>query len=208
MANFLDELNKAAEKLQASAQSLLDKTDIDEKIVAAATDAWAKAQSLLDQTDIDEKALAAAGNLKDKAQAILEKACPAALDGAKDLMDKGAKKLQQMREGDAMDQIGRDVAEQVEKIRAAATSAIDPIHAFMQSQLHDEAKAAEAAVEEAVEGAAAEAAVEEAVEGAAAEAAVEEAVGDAAVEEAAKATIEEAAVEDLIEDTVDNTAAE
>ena len=48
MAGLLDEVNKAVSKIQESAKSVLDKTDIDEKIVEAAKDLKEKAQAALD----------------------------------------------------------------------------------------------------------------------------------------------------------------
>lgn len=73
MAGLMDELNKAAAKLQESAKALLDKTDIDEKVIAAAKDVQVKAQELLDKTDIDEKVVAAAKDVQAKAQELLDK---------------------------------------------------------------------------------------------------------------------------------------
>ena len=46
---------KPLDALRGKVQELLDKTDIDEKIVAGAKGLKDKAQELLDKTDVDEK---------------------------------------------------------------------------------------------------------------------------------------------------------
>ena len=120
MAGLLDEVNKAVSKIQESAKSVLDKTDIDEKIVEAAKDLKDKAQAALDKTQVDDKLAEAAKNLK---QALTPTE----------------------REKDAMDVIKEEVTAQFDQIRAAAKGT-DPIHDFMNRQ---NAPAAEAPAPEA-----------------------------------------------------------
>ena len=123
---------------------MLDKTDIDEKIVEAAKDLKDKAQAALDKTDIDEKSVEAAKGLKDEAQAALDKT------QVDDKLAEAAKNLKQVltpteREKDAMDVIKEEVTAQFDQIRAAAKGT-DPIHDFMNRQ---NAPAAEAPAPEA-----------------------------------------------------------
>ena len=132
MAGLLDEVNKAVSKIQESAKSVLDKTDIDEKIVEAAKDLKDKAQAALDKTDIDEKLADAAKELKNRAHAALEKT------QVDDKLAEAAKNLKQVltpteREKDAMDVIKEEVAAQFDQIKAAAKGT-DPIHDFMNRQ--------------------------------------------------------------------------
>ena len=53
-------------------QELLDKTDVDEKVVEAVKGLPGKLQGLLDKTDIDEKIVDGAKNLTDKVGAFLK----------------------------------------------------------------------------------------------------------------------------------------
>ncbi len=136
MAGLMDELNKVVKNVQDGAKELLDKTDIDEKIVSAAKDLKDRAQEALDKTDIDEKLAVAAKDLKDKAQETFEKVRPGVEEtlakagaGAKDLIDKANEKLNGPQTKDAMDHIREEVDAQVNKIRAAAHGT-DPIHDF------------------------------------------------------------------------------
>ena len=57
---------KAAGGLGDKIQGILDKTDIDEKIVEGAKDLKEKAQGLLDKTDVDEKIVDGAKNVINK----------------------------------------------------------------------------------------------------------------------------------------------
>lgn len=154
MAGLMDELNKVFTKAQEGAKELLDKTDIDEKLTGAAKDLKGKAQELLDKTDIDEKLAGAARDLKQKAQDTFEKARPGveeafgkATAGAKELFDKSVEKLNAPETKDAMDRIHDQVADQVEKIRAAAKGT-DPIHDFFNKKAEAEAAAAPVVDEE------------------------------------------------------------
>ena len=108
MAGLLDEVNKAVSKIQESAKSVLDKTDIDEKIVEAAKDLKDKAQAALDKTQVDDKLAEAAKNLK---QVLTPTE----------------------REKDAMDVIKEEVAAQFDQIKAAAKGT-DPIHDFFNKK--------------------------------------------------------------------------
>ena len=167
MEGFKDSLNKAVSKIQegakglldktdidekvvatakdlkGKAQELLDKTDVDEKVVAAAKDLKGKAQELLDKTDVDEKVVAAAKDLKDKAQAAIGLAKPGVEDAfnkaaasAKSLFDQSVEMIQTPKPKDAMEQIQDEVADQVDEIRAASTTATDPIHDYFQKKFH------------------------------------------------------------------------
>ena len=151
MAGLMDELNNAVSKLQEAAKNVLDKTDIDEKIVAAAKDLKAKAQEALEKTDVDEKVVETAKGLKDKAQAVLDKTDvdEKIKEAAKGLKDKaqeafkaatqaGEAKVDAVKEDtrDAMDKIRDEAKEQFEHIRAAK-SGTDPIHEFMKQQEQD-----------------------------------------------------------------------
>lgn len=124
MAGFMDEFKKGVSKIQESAKNVLEKTDIDEKIVAAAKDIRDRAQELLDKTDVDEKLVEAAKGLRDKTQEAFKAAEPKAKD--------------------AMDKLQEEAAAQFERIRAAAKGT-DPIHDFMNRQ---NAPAEEAPAEE------------------------------------------------------------
>ena len=66
MAGLMDELNKAVSKIQEGAKNVLDKTDIDEKIVEGAKGLKEKVQGALDKTDIDEKVVEGAKGLLGK----------------------------------------------------------------------------------------------------------------------------------------------
>lgn len=165
MAGLMDELNRVAAKVQDGAKELLDKTDIDEKIVSAARDLKDRAQEMLDQTQLDEKLVSAARELKDRAQQAYEKVRPdveatlaKATVGAKELIDRGVEKLNTPEVKDTMDQIREQVDEQVARIRAAATGS-DPIHDFFNSKPEP---AAEEPVTEEAPAPAEEAPVEEA----------------------------------------------
>lgn len=128
MAGFMDEFKKGVSKIQESAKNVLEKTDIDEKIVAAAKDIKDRAQELLDKTDVDEKLVEAAKGLRDKAQEAFKAAEPKAKD--------------------AMDKLQEEATAQFERIRAAAKGT-DPIHDFMNRQnAPAEAPAEDAPVEE------------------------------------------------------------
>lgn len=157
MAGMMDELNKALEKVRDGAKSILDRTDIDEKLIGAARDVKDRAQALLDktdiddkivgaakdlkdraqalfeQTDIDEKVIGAAKGLKDKAQQVFDKARP----GVEDALGKAAEMVQNLHPKDAMDDIKQGVSEQVEKIRAASKES-NPIHDYIQQKYHGE----------------------------------------------------------------------
>ena len=87
-------LKDGLKKLQDSAKELLDKTDIDDKIVGAAKD-------FLDKTDIDEKLAGAAKDLKEKAKAALEKTDmdDRMMDAAKGLKEKGQEAYESRRAG-------------------------------------------------------------------------------------------------------------
>ena len=131
----------AAKDLKGKAQELLDKTDVDEKVVSAAKDLKGKAQELLDKTDVDEKVVAAAKDLKDKAKAAIGQAKPGVEDAfnkaaadAKSLFDQTIEKIQTPKPKDAMEQIQDEVNDQVDEIRAAATTASDPIHDYFQKK--------------------------------------------------------------------------
>ena len=124
MAELFDELNKAVSRVQEGAKAFLDKTDIDEKIVDAAKDLKNKAQEALDKTDLDEKLVGAFKDIKGKAQETFEKARPGVEEAlnkvgaeAKALFDRGVEAVKGNPAGDAMDEIKKDVAEQVETIR-------------------------------------------------------------------------------------------
>lgn len=130
MAGFIDEIKKGVSKIQETAKDMLDKTDIDEKIVAAAKDLAGKAKDALDKTDVDDKIIDAAKGLKDKASEVLKAAEPKAKD--------------------AMDKLQEEATEQFEKIRAAAKGT-DPIHDFMNRQSAPAEEPAEAPAEEPVE---------------------------------------------------------
>ena len=127
-------LKDGLKKLQDSAKELLDKTDIDDKIVGAAKD-------LLDKTDIDERIVDAAKDLKEKAQEAYEKARPGVEDafnkasaGAKELFDKSIEGIKgPEKPKDAMEVIQDEVDEQVEIIRGAAEGT-DPIHDFFNKK--------------------------------------------------------------------------
>ncbi len=54
------------DEVKDKVDNLLDKTDIDEKIVGAAGSAKEKAKELLDKTDIDEKIAGKIDDLKEK----------------------------------------------------------------------------------------------------------------------------------------------
>lgn len=148
MAGFMDELNKAVSKLQESAKSVLDKTDIDDKIVAAAKDLKAKAQEVLDKTDVDDKVVETAKGLKAKAQSVLDKTdvdekIAEAAKGLKDKAQEAFKAAVKAGEPepeckDAMDRIEDEAAEQFEQIRAAAKGT-DPIHDYMNQKNETEA---------------------------------------------------------------------
>ena len=71
-------------------QNILDKTDIDEKVVDAAKGLKDKVQDVLDKTDIDEKVADAAKGLKDKVQGVLDKTDidDKIVDGAKSVLGK------------------------------------------------------------------------------------------------------------------------
>ena len=137
MAGLMDEVNKAVNKIQETAKNVLDKTDIDEKIVGAAKDLKGKAQELLDKTDVDEKIVDAAKGLKDKAQEALDKTDvdEKIVDAAKGLKDnaEGLFKQAEPKAKDAMDQLTEEANAQFEKIRAAAKGT-DPIHDFMNKK--------------------------------------------------------------------------
>jgi len=140
MAGMMDELNKAISRVQEGAKEFLDKTDLDEKLTGAARDLKGKAQELLDKTDIDEKIVGTARDLKQKAQEAFDKARPGveeafgkASAGAKELFDKSVEKLNTPETKDAMDRIHDQVAEQVDRIRAAAKGT-DPIHDFFNKK--------------------------------------------------------------------------
>lgn len=141
MAGLMDDLNHAVSRIQDGAKELLDKTDIDEKIVDAAKDLKDRAQAALDKTDIDEKIVGAAKEIKDKAQAAFEQARPGveeafgkASAGAKELFDKSVASLKGSETKDAMAQIREEVDAQVQAIRAAAKGASDPIHDFFNKK--------------------------------------------------------------------------
>ena len=140
MAGLMDDLNRMVKDVTNGAKELLDKTDIDEKLVGAAKDLKDKAQAVLDSTDIDEKLVGAARDLKDKAQETFEKVRPGVEEtlarasvGAKELIDKAGAKLNTPEARDAMDHIRDQVDAQVSKIRAAATGT-DPIHDFFNAK--------------------------------------------------------------------------
>ena len=128
MAGLMDELNRVAAKVQDGAKELLDKTDIDEKIVSAARELKDRAQQAYEKVRPDVEATLAKASV-----------------GAKELIDKGIEKLNAPETKDAMDQIREQVDAQVARIRAAATTS-DPIHDFFNSK--PEAPAEEPAVEE------------------------------------------------------------
>ena len=67
-----DELNKVIENVKGKVQEVLDKTDVDEKVLEAVKGIPGKLQALLDKTDIDEKIVDGAKNLTDKVGELLK----------------------------------------------------------------------------------------------------------------------------------------
>ena len=142
MSGLMDELNKAVSKVQEGAKDLLDKTQIDEKIVGAAKDLKDKTQEFLDKTDIDDKITGVARDLKARAQETFEKArvqetFDKAAAGAKSLFEQSLEKVQPSKPKDAMEQIQDEVDQQVKDIRTAATAS-DPIHDFFQQKYNSD----------------------------------------------------------------------
>ena len=133
MAGILDGLNKAVSKLTDMGKSVLDKTDIDEKIVETAKGLKDKAQQALDKTDIDEKIVETAKGAVEKGKEAVSAAAEkvAAVKGSVPEAPK-----------DAMGQIKDEVSAQVEQIRSATTGS-DPIHDYIQNKYHAEEKPAE-----------------------------------------------------------------
>ena len=66
----IEAIKAEAAKVLEKMQALLDKTDVDEKIVEAAKGLKEKAQELLDKTDVDEKIVEGAKNLFGKIGSI------------------------------------------------------------------------------------------------------------------------------------------
>ena len=141
MAGLMDELKQAVNKLQESTKNVLDKTDIDEKIVAAAKDLKGKAQEILEKTDVDEKIAEAAKSMKEKAQSILDKTDvdEKITEAAKGLADKAQELFKggEEKPKDAMDVIEDEAAAQFKEIRDAANGT-DPIHDFMNKKSEDQ----------------------------------------------------------------------
>jgi len=77
-------IQDALDGLKDKAQDVLDKTDIDDKIVDAAKKAKDKAKDALDKTDLDEKIIDGAKKAKDKAGDLAQDA----IDKVKDLAGK------------------------------------------------------------------------------------------------------------------------
>ena len=65
-----DNEQKNTEGLFGKVQDVLDKTDIDEKIVGAAKDVKEKVQGVLDKTDIDDKIVDGAKSVINKIGSI------------------------------------------------------------------------------------------------------------------------------------------
>ena len=112
------------DKIVGAAKDFLDKTDIDDKLAGAAKDLKEKAKAALEKTDMDDRIMDAAKGLKEKAQEAYEKARPGveyafnkASAGAKELFDKSIEGIKgPEKPKDAMEQIQDEVDEQVEII--------------------------------------------------------------------------------------------
>ena len=77
------DLKSALGGLKDKVDDLLEKTDIDEKIVEKAGELKEKAGELLEKTDIDEKIAEKAGELKEKVTGLFGKAEEAAKEAAR-----------------------------------------------------------------------------------------------------------------------------
>ena len=117
--------------LKGKVDSVLDKTDLDEKILAKAGELKEKAKEALDKTDIDEKIAAKAGELKEKAKEALNKTDidDKILAKAGELKDKAAAALgaAQGKAEAAAEEAAQTVEEAAQTVEAAADAVEEKI---------------------------------------------------------------------------------
>ena len=107
--------------LKGKVNEILDKTDIDEKIVEGVSELKDKAKGFLDKTDVDEKIAAGVSGLKEKAEGLL--------NTAEDVKDEAVQAAEEVKDEvvQTAEEVKDEAVQAAEEIKDEAAQKVDEL---------------------------------------------------------------------------------